>query len=55
MIIENNKHNVIGIMSRYQVADPEGLGFKPDSENFDFIKILAQIVNNFSKFWQNKK
>ncbi len=24
-------------------------------ESFDFIKILAQIINNFSKFQQNEK
>jgi hypothetical protein len=43
MTIENNKHNVIGIMSRYYIAVLEGLGFKPDSEILYFIKILAQI------------
>jgi len=28
--------------------------FKPDNGNFDFIKILAQILNKISKVWQNK-
>jgi len=28
----------------------ECLVSNPDNENFDFIKILAQIRNNFSKF-----
>jgi hypothetical protein len=31
------------------------LGSDHDNENFDFIKILTQIINNFSKFQQNKK
>jgi hypothetical protein len=32
----------------------EGLGFKLDCRNFDFIKILTQI-NKISKVWQNQK
>jgi hypothetical protein len=28
----------------------ESLQFEPNSEKFDFSKILAQIMNNFSKF-----
>jgi hypothetical protein len=39
----------------------EGLKFKPNSQNtlqfnsIIIIKILAQVVNIFSKTWQNKK
>jgi hypothetical protein len=29
--------------------------FKPDNGNFDFIIILAQILNKISKVWQKKK
>ncbi len=29
-------------------------GLKLDSSNFDFIKFLAQIINNFSKVQPNK-
>jgi hypothetical protein len=28
---------------------------KPDSSTFDFIKILTQIINHFSKAHENKK
>jgi hypothetical protein len=28
---------------------------KQSIASFDFIKILAQIINKFSKVWQNKK
>jgi hypothetical protein len=27
---------------------------KLDNGTFDFIKILAQLTNNFSNFWQKK-
>jgi hypothetical protein len=33
----------------------ESLQFEPNCEIFDFIKILEQIMNNFSKVEQNKK
>ncbi len=33
----------------------EGLQFKPDNCNFDFIKILTQIINNFVCFFGKKK
>ncbi len=33
----------------------ESLQFEPNCEIFDFIKILEQIINIFSKFWNLKK
>jgi hypothetical protein len=33
----------------------KGLQFKPHNWIFDLIKILAQILNNFLKFWPNEK
>jgi hypothetical protein len=33
----------------------EVLWFKLDSQNFDFIKILAQIINNLKTFDKTKK
>jgi hypothetical protein len=30
-------------------------GSKLDNGTFDFITILAQIINKISKVWQNKK
>jgi len=32
----------------------EVCGSKLDNGTFDFIKILAQIINNLSKFWPKK-
>jgi hypothetical protein len=42
-------------LAQFEVAIPKGLWFKPHSWNFDFIKILAQIVSNFLKVPQNEK
>jgi uncharacterized protein (UPF0128 family) len=32
----------------------KGQWFKLDSQNFDFIKILAQIINFLKVFWKNQ-
>jgi hypothetical protein len=42
-------------LSQFLFAITKYLQFKPKNWNFDFIKILAQIINNFEKIWKNEK
>jgi hypothetical protein len=35
----------------FKVSILAGMWFKPDRENFDFIKISAQILNKISTVW----
>jgi hypothetical protein len=40
------------LLFKYSVLqDLVGWRFKPDSENFEFIKISAGILNKISKVW----
>jgi hypothetical protein len=62
MVVHNNKHIVFSVIEQSSVSKLHSKslplkvwGSNLDSGNFDFIKISAQIINNFSKIWQNKK
>ncbi len=40
---------------QFEITTIEGkvCNSKPNNSTFDFIKVSAQIINNFSKVWQN--